>query len=275
MSGSGGLGIIIAGAVGTLGGVGNTPKLRRSIGPIIANITIDEHHTDILEITQHPVEQGASISDHVFIRPFEVTIRCSWSNSPSSPGSLVGNIAGALTNKAVGALSSAVTNAAHNVIGGSALTNLAVANLQGLTESALTSFGATVNTGTGTGTTVVQDVYASLQKLQQSETPFDVYTGKRMYTNMMIKMLTADTDKTTENSLSATLQCQQIIIVNTVVTSVPSDPSNQTAPQDTAPPANVGTQQLTAINASQNPGLQAAFTSAIKTPNITFANLTN
>ncbi len=54
---------------------------QRSIGGIVAQATIEERHHDELTITDHPVEMGANISDHAFLRPAEVTIRCGWSNS--------------------------------------------------------------------------------------------------------------------------------------------------------------------------------------------------
>jgi hypothetical protein len=56
---------------------------RRSIGGIIAAVTIQEHHDDDLQITEHPVEQGAPITDHAFKRPASVTIRAGWSVADS------------------------------------------------------------------------------------------------------------------------------------------------------------------------------------------------
>lgn len=41
----------------------------RSLGGIIPNITIEENHEDTLEITSHPVQQGAAISDHAYKNP--------------------------------------------------------------------------------------------------------------------------------------------------------------------------------------------------------------
>jgi hypothetical protein len=52
----------------------------RSIGGIIANVTVEELHLDRLEITDHPVEVGAVISDHAYVRPVSVTIHAGWSN---------------------------------------------------------------------------------------------------------------------------------------------------------------------------------------------------
>lgn len=53
----------------------------RSIGLIVPNVVIEEQHRDELVVTEHPIERGAAISDHVFKRPSEVTMRAAWSNS--------------------------------------------------------------------------------------------------------------------------------------------------------------------------------------------------
>lgn len=50
-------------------------KQGRSIAGIIPNVAIDETHTDDLTITNHPVEQGAAITDHAFKNPAQVTVR--------------------------------------------------------------------------------------------------------------------------------------------------------------------------------------------------------
>lgn len=41
----------------------------RSIGGIIPDVIIEETHSDEMEITQHPVQQGAAISDHAYKKP--------------------------------------------------------------------------------------------------------------------------------------------------------------------------------------------------------------
>lgn len=69
------------------------PKPQRSFGQIKEYITMEELHTDELEITQHPIEQGAAITDHAFMRPAQLRIRISWSNSPNN-GGLLGGIKG-------------------------------------------------------------------------------------------------------------------------------------------------------------------------------------
>jgi len=58
----------------------------RSIGGILAQVTIDEQAEDDVQITEHPVEQGAPISDHAFKRPATLTVRAGWSASGKAPG---------------------------------------------------------------------------------------------------------------------------------------------------------------------------------------------
>jgi hypothetical protein len=47
---------------------------------------LEENHEDSLTITEHPVEQGASISDHAFKKPESVTIRGGVSDSTPGAG---------------------------------------------------------------------------------------------------------------------------------------------------------------------------------------------
>jgi hypothetical protein len=59
---------------------------RRSIGGLFPDIVVEEQHEDSLEITEHPVEQGANINDHAFKKPELVTIRAGVSDSSSAGG---------------------------------------------------------------------------------------------------------------------------------------------------------------------------------------------
>lgn len=58
---------------------------KRSINSPLGNfhlyVTIDEQHHDELVITDHPVEQGAAISDHAYKKPAELTLTIGWTNS--------------------------------------------------------------------------------------------------------------------------------------------------------------------------------------------------
>ncbi|WP_205169286.1 phage baseplate protein [Burkholderia sp. LMG 13014] len=53
----------------------------KRIGSITISAIVEEVHSDNLMITENPVEDGAPISDHAFILPRDLILKCGWSNS--------------------------------------------------------------------------------------------------------------------------------------------------------------------------------------------------
>lgn len=77
----------IASSLGQLALIAGQKRSLRSVGGIVAQVVVDESHVDELDITSHPVEQGASITDHAFKLPSSLTLRYGFSSSPSpQPG---------------------------------------------------------------------------------------------------------------------------------------------------------------------------------------------
>jgi hypothetical protein len=77
----------IAASTAQLALIAGQSRSLRSVGGIVAQVVVDETHVDELEVTSHPVEQGAMISDHAFKLPSSLTLRYGWSSSPSpQPG---------------------------------------------------------------------------------------------------------------------------------------------------------------------------------------------
>lgn len=70
---------VLAAAVSNL--LGPILFMQRNIGGFVADVTLEEDHTDELVITEHPVERGAPITDHAFKRPASVVISVGYSNS--------------------------------------------------------------------------------------------------------------------------------------------------------------------------------------------------
>lgn len=70
--------VLAAAARGLLGPV---LFMSRNIGGFVADVTVEEDHTDELFISDHPVERGASVTDHAFKQPSKVVITAGWSNS--------------------------------------------------------------------------------------------------------------------------------------------------------------------------------------------------
>ena len=138
----------------------------RKIGLIVPSVVISEKHSDTLEITEHPVEVGAAISDHAYRRPSEVVMQVGFAD------------------------------------GGSLLDLLDT-----------TSFGLSAGLSP-------REVYQNLLDLQNSRVPFDVVTGKRLYSNMLIRAMEVTTERSTENVLSAVLTLREVIITSTTTSQV-------------------------------------------------------
>jgi hypothetical protein len=67
-----------------------SPVNSRTIGSITIDCLIEETYENAVQVTDHPVEAGAEITDHSYVRPVEVTLRCGWSNA--SAQALAGTI---------------------------------------------------------------------------------------------------------------------------------------------------------------------------------------
>ena len=61
----------------------------------------------------------------------------------------------------------------------------------------------------------VVEVYQELLALQIKRRPFDVCTGKRAYTNILIESLAVTTDQTTEHALKVIAGLREVIITST------------------------------------------------------------
>jgi hypothetical protein len=122
-----------------------SPIGQRSIGTLLPDVAVEEIHHDESEITQHPVETGSPVSDHVYDQPATVEIRWFWGDS--------------------------------------------AAQAEGFS----------------------QVVYQELLALKASHTVFNVSTGKRQYTNMLMRTLLVKTDPETEFTLAVTAICQNLI----------------------------------------------------------------
>lgn len=155
----------------------------RAIGSIIADVTVEEAHNDTVTATKKPVEIGAAITDHSYVEPAELVLRCGWSDS---------------------------------------------GNYDGYTN----------------------DVYAALVAMKNARQLITVYTGKRVYQNVLVLGVATMTDEKYEYSMLVVARIGQILLVSTSTSTLPPT-QNQANPQNTADPANGGQQQTTPANTKQ------------------------
>lgn len=183
-------------------------KPKRSFAGFEGYVAIEEHHSDELTITQHPVEQGAPITDHAFKNPAQLSISAGWSNSQLQ----------------------AVAQAGRALLGG---------DVQHLLSPSY-----------------VAEIYSKLLALQAEREPFDIFTGKRRYKNMLMRSLSTTTDEKTENVLVVTASFQEVIIVETQATTLPPA-ANQVDPARTAGVENAGSKQLASPGAANQGAISA------------------
>lgn len=187
---------------------------------IIPQIVEEERLIDQMEITQHPVEQGASIADHAFKRPAEVTVKFSWSKSFFNNG-----INTSLVNAGIGL--NVATN--PNLTG---IANIAAIGINAVTGQEIQS------QFTGSSSSQNDAIYQALLQLQANRGLFSLYTGKRILDNMLLKTIALEVNRMKENSLHAILTCEQLIIVQSEIITLPANV--QFNPSITASPVNKG-----------------------------------
>lgn len=167
----------------------------RRIGLIVPSVVVSEKHSDTLEITEHPVETGAPVSDHAYKRPSEVVMEVGFAG------------------------------------GGSLL-----------------DFIDTSSLGLMLGLSP-KETYQQILDLQTSRIPFDVVTGKRLYSNMLIRAIEVTTDRTSENVLMAVLTLREVIIAQTQQISV-ADKADMKEGAKTSAVINSGTKAAKPQNES-------------------------
>lgn len=159
---------------------------------LVAQVTVEEMHQDEAEITENPVEQGAVIADHAFVRPADVVVTAGWSNSPNNSGPL------------------------NQILGAAANSNGSLQAVIGAAEL----IGGVVNLLSG-GQDAVTQAYQSLLNTYRARALVDVYTARRIYKNMLIKSVVLTTDQKTENSMIVRITFRQILMAQTKTVTIP------------------------------------------------------
>lgn len=163
----------------------------RQIAGIVPNVVIREVHDDELTITDHPVGNGAPITDHAFKNPESVMVEFGWSNNFVALNALLGK---------------SIFSGASNIL----------------------------------------DIYDRLLQLQASRIPIQIGTGKRQYTDMLIKSLSTETDINTENALIIKAIFRKVYIVSTGELEL--QPEAQKNPKETASMTQGGERQAEAVD---------------------------
>lgn len=107
-----------------------------------------------------------------------------------------------------------------------------------------------------------KEIYQELLRLQSDRVPFDVITGKRVYSNMLIRSLEVTTDKTSEYVLNCTLTLREVIMTQTQRVTV-ADKADMTEGVSTSAVQNTGTKSTTPPNESLLSQMGGSISSAL------------
>lgn len=216
--------------IGLLGGISLFMAQSNRIGGIQVDTTLEESYEDSLEITDHPVESGAQVTDHSFKRPMELVLTCGWSDSSSS--GFAGLASGLI------ATASPVAASVLSAVG-------AVSNLLNPGAGNSGSFAG----GAMAASDYVAGIYSQLLQLQESRQAFSVVSGLRIYDNMLLQSIRVRRDQRTQFVLNVHAILREIILVNTQTATL-APQSAQAFPASTADVVNTGAQQLQAAPAT-------------------------
>lgn len=165
------------------------PGYPDTVGFIFDAVT-SYNHDDVSEPTENPVEEGAPITDHVDVKPAELSLKIVQSETPitfvNQLGGLASAAAGTIADRKSGPFSGAVA-----AVGAGALFNV------------LTSISGSN----------VKKAYDYLIDTQKRRIPFTIITGLRRYDNMIITSVSVTKDVKTGQALDATIKLKEIRIV--------------------------------------------------------------
>lgn len=103
-------------------------------------------------------------------------------------------------------------------------------------ERALQGFAVAANdkvNGAPTSAQYVDSVYARLLALQESREPFELVTGRRRYTNMLIESLSVKHERGSAGAIRINIGLREVRVVNVSESDLPPPPS-QAQPASTA-----------------------------------------
>jgi len=148
-------------------------KVRAKIGVVQLDASISENHEDEADITNHPIEDGGEITDH--IRKLPITF----------------SLNGRVTNTPLVYLASQFAK-------------------------------SPVTTDNVKADDRVAAAYDKLQEIQKTGELVTVVTSLRTYESMAIKNISVVRNAETGNVLDCTLVMQEVLIVKTLVTALPT-----------------------------------------------------
>ena len=162
---------------------------RRIGNDFTAYLTVDETGEDELEISEHPVQEGAEVTDNAYKKNATLNLTIQFSEAETF--------------------------------------------------------------------VPLDETYRRMLELQESRVPFEVVTGKRLYTNMLFKSLRCTTDRKTDSVLVIQAVLREIKITQVSTTTVPPRAKQQN-PGKTGATQRAGNKKAKEVKPQDQPSKKSA-----------------
>lgn len=167
----------------------------------VFDVISDEKPVFRAEVTEHPVEQGPEITDHIQIKNATMTLKGKFSNTPL-------DMSIAIANTLSGAYQAFTNSQAR-----SNLLNTGLSQGVGIVGAALMG-GASNIAANGAAGALDAIARTILLTAYQNKTPFNVVTKRQTYTNMVIESLSFPRNESTGYALEFEVSLKQVRIVS-------------------------------------------------------------
>jgi len=166
----------------------------------VLDVVKEEHPEFSADVTEHPVEQGPEVSDHIQLRSPTLRLRGKISNTPLDIAPAVAN----LLSSGIAAITS--SQARTNLL------NTGISQGIGIVGAAMQGKAADP---VAAGIAGAQDSIARTALLAafQNQQPFDVVTKRQTFTNMVIRSLRFPRSEETGYALEFDMELKQLVIV--------------------------------------------------------------
>lgn len=177
---------------------------------MILDATVKENFQATAEPTQHPVEAGADITDHVILKPKSLSISGIVTETP------LGDFLGSIARTAGAVTASSAAGKALGKFGSQA----------GSTGALLGAVGGGLGVKTlsdaifGSKDRVLGTISAEFVKVRDARLPVDIQTGLQLYKNYILTSFSVSRDEKTGRSIKVDLEFKELIIVESRLTDV-------------------------------------------------------
>lgn len=195
---------------------------------IFLDATVKEGFSAPSELTQHPIEDGSDIADHIIIRPQKLTIEGVISETPFSVSGQIAGIASTVASQ--------IGQGVAGSIGGAIGAGVAAKTLAGVLQPKSVT-GSTVvdeeaqfreENGLPGENVRLRDAVTEFMNIRDGKIPLTIITGLRQYTDFVLIGFDVTRDQTTGQSLRVSLEFQQLLFATSRVEKVPV-PKNKNA----------------------------------------------